>query len=290
MTLIIILIAMLFEHFVGIADDIRRFGWFEQYVLWLENRYAHYKSWNGPTGVIASLILPLLLVILIDIILAKYFLPAGFLFALAILTYSLGPAYLDPILDDYINAIDNNDADKIDELTIKLVESSTDSDQLDEQQIIEDIMIQANDRLFAVLFWFLLLGPVGAILYRLASQLRMQHQDIHGSYSDSARDLYNILNWPSARLFSIGSALSGNLVDAIEAWREVERDSLQVNEQVIKASGMGALHYRPKLSPDDEELPGGDSYWFRSVQGLVNRTLIIWLTALGLMTIAGWMG
>jgi len=29
------------------------------------------------------------------------------------------------------------------------------------------------------------------------------------------------------------------------------------------------------------------SYWVRATQGLINRTLIVWLTVLGIMTIAG---
>jgi AmpE protein len=89
---------------------------------------------------------------------------------------------------------------------------------------------------------------------------------------------------------ALGNALSGHLVDAFEAWGENEQKSLQVNEAVIKASGLGALQYQPQSSADNEALSEDNSYWIRMTQGLLNRTLIVWLIVLGLMTLAGWLG
>jgi hypothetical protein len=78
-------------------------------------------------------------------------------------------------------------------------------------------------------------------------------------------------------------------VDAMEAWRDSEKQSLAVNEEVICASGLGALSYQKQENVDDESVLNDRIYWLRAVQGLLNRTLLAWLTVLGIMTLSGWM-
>jgi membrane protein required for beta-lactamase induction len=288
MTLIIILIALVVEQFVGVTADFRQFNWFEKYLQWLENKIGQHKIWNGAFGVIITLGGPLIFLWLITGILENISLLFSFLFALAVLLYSFGTNFLNPELDDYIKALEENDKAKINKLEEELFQSGDSGEK--EKLFIEKVLINTNERLFGVLFWFLVLGLFGALLYRLAIQLRLQQSDIHGSYSDSVRDLCNILNWPVARLLALGNALSGNLVDAIDAWHESERDSFQANEEVIKASGLGALQYRPGLSSIDDSIENERYYWMQSLQGLLNRTIIIWLTVVGLISLAGWIG
>jgi AmpE protein len=286
MTLIIILIGLAFEHFVGVADEIRRFSWFERYVKWLEIRCAGYRYWNSVLGIVLTMAGPLLLVVFITWGLSELFYPLALIFALVVLIYSLGPKYLNPQLDDLIDALDNEDETRIEEL---LSEFSVSQNSLQpDQKLIENILLQANERIFGILFWFIILGPFGAIMYRMSCFLWHMQKGIHGWYSESAGDLYNILNWPTARLIALGNALMGNMVDAIDAWRETEWQSLSVNEDVICATGLAALNFR---HPDYEEELITDTriYWLRSLQSLLNRNLVTWLTVLGLMTLSGWL-
>ena len=287
MTLITILIGMAIEHFIGVADDMRRFVWFNQYVNWLENRIAKYPFWNGAAGVIVTLAGPLLVVAILTRGLSELFLPLGLLFALAVLIYSLGPVYLNPQLDNLINALEEDDEPGINNLQNQFSISGINAK--DDQQLLENILVESNERLFGVLFWFIVLGPFGALLYRLACQLWYQQREIHGHYSESVHDLYNILNWPSSRLMALGNALTGNMVDAVEAWRNTEAQSLSVNREVICASGLGALNYHPAEDEEAEQVIENRIYWLRSLQGLLNRNLLAWLTILGLMTISGWL-
>lgn len=288
MTLIIILIGMAFEHFAGVDDKLRRFARFNDYVRWLENRLARHTVWNGAGGIVITLAGPLLLVALIAWVMSGLFFPLALLFSLAVLIYSLGPRYLNPQLDELIDAMEQGDRERIKEL-ISAFSDNDDAFQND-QELLENILIEANARLFGVLFWFIVLGPFGAMLYRLACILRCQQSDIHGHYAESAQDLYNILNWLPARLFTLGNAVTGNMVDAMEAWREVEKQSLSVNDDVICAGGLGALSYpQQESAADDESVLHDKIYWLHALQGLLNRTLLAWLTVLGIMTLSGWL-
>ncbi len=285
MTLIILLCGLGLEYFLGVLDDIRQLTWFSRYSDWLENKLVQSKYWNSAGGVILTLTGPLFIMLLIDCGLKNLFFPLSYIFALAILLNSIGPKFLNETLNAYVTALDNDDDAQARQLAAELCTSTTAPDPVkDEQEILASILVQANQSLYAVIFWFIVLGPFGAMLYRLSAILKTKHQDIHGSYADSARHLNNIMNWPSTRLFALGNALAGNMIDALEDWEKNEDSSFTANEAVLTASGLGALQYYPESDRVDNE---DKSYWIRTTQALINRTLIIWLTILGLMTIGG---
>ena len=286
MTLIILLCGLALEYFLGVLDDVRQITWFSRYSDWLENKLVQSRYWNSTAGVIMTLAGPLFMILLIDYSLREVFSPLSYLFALVVLLNSIGPVFLNQSLNAYVEALDAEDDVQARHFAGELCHSvaAPDPDK-DEQEIIGNIFVEANERLYAVIFWFIVLGPMGAMLYRLANSLKLKYQDVHGAYADSARHLNHILNWPSARLFALGNALAGNMIEAMEAWRTNEDGSFTVNEAVLISSGFGALHYRPRTDLQEDDLDR--SYWIRASQGLINRTLIVWLTVLGIMTIAG---
>lgn len=287
MKLLIILLAWFIEHFAGVTDAVRNLEWFPRYVRALENRCNRYSLWNGPAGVVLTLALPVLVLALLLWILLKLFYPLAIVLSLVCLLYALGPGFVHARLDDYIHALEEGDTERIRQLSAGFVPGA-EAQAPSDRQVLEGVLLYANHRLFAILFWFMVLGPCGAVLYRLSGVLLQEYREIHGDYAEAVKDLLHILAWPSSRLFALGNALSGNMVDALEGWREVEEKSLQVNEEVVRASGMGALNYRPdEGAPDQIE---DRVYWLHVLQGMLNRTLLLWLTILGLMTLAGWMG
>ena len=112
--------------------------------------------------------------------------------------------------------------------------------------------------------------------------------DIHGGYADAVRDLHCILLWPSARIQALGFALSGSLVDGLDGCRNVSGNTLDCSEELIGTSGLGAIQYEPESVEEDDTT---ESYvdCIQETQALINRTLIVWLTALGIMTLGGWL-
>lgn len=289
MTLFIILLALLIERYAGLTDNMRHLDWFPRYVEALRISCSRYSFWDGPGGVLITLAGPMLLVSIVVWVLAVVFYPMAVVISLVCLLYALGPGRLNKQLDDYIEALEAGDLPRIQRLAAELSIAGEGNGQ-SERELLEGILIHAHDQLFGVIFWFIVLGPGGAILYRLAAALLQGRQGVpSGDYAESARTLCNILNWPVARLFALGNALTGNMVDAMEAWREVEQKSFAVNEYVIRASGMGALNYQPP-EDKDELLVEERIYWIRSLQGMLNRTLLVWLTVLGIITLSGWMG
>ncbi len=301
MILIAILLVLAIEHFVGAVDHLRRFDWFRAYWLWCEKRLSQHSVWQGPLGVVTIILPPLLLLGLISFALYHVTPVLDFILACIVLLYCLGPADLGHQVDRYTNALIAGNASAAAEARAGFINHRWDKHgQLG--GTLASMLEKANSRLFAILFWFAILGPVGAFLYRLTAELYRHYHEVHGGFADSVRDLYNLLNWPTTRLSALGFALAGNLVDALEGWQRAEASTLTVNEEVLIESGLSALQFRQHYEAgasgaadsetvidSDNDQPHTDEVvsWVRAARDLENRTLIVWLSVLAVMTIAG---
>lgn len=286
MTLISILIGLALDYFLSGIDRIRNFSWFDLYSQQMELRCSKYSFWNGPVGLLITLAVPLMLLMGVAYGVGKISVYLTYLLALAVFIYSLGPE-LNKLLKSYIDAIREDDEAARLEIEKNLI-SEEKTEDTDAERIIRSILVCAHEHIFGVIFWFCILGMFGALLYCLVVRMEKKFNDIHGAYADAIRNLHRILMWPSARLLALGFALSGSLVDALEAWRGVTGYTLECNEDVIGRSGLGALQYE-SLEPEAEATKDNYLYCIQEAQSLVNRTLIIWLTALGIMTLGGWL-
>ena len=287
MNLIMLLIALGVEARLGNFDRYRNLVWFERYGNWLEARLGAHGFWNGAAGLLITLFIPLVLLGILIYLAGEVHFVLGFLVSFPILIYSFGPA-LSSLVNRYTDALSGNDADKSREILDQILYGDVTDGQIDQDRVISSIMLRAHEYLFAVIFWFLLLGAVGALMYCLVVNLADKHEKIDSAYAGAVRDLHNILMWPSARLLALGFALGGSLVSALESWRTVSGNTLDVSREVITVSGFGALHY----DPENEKETEADNEVFitrlKETQALITRTLIVWLIVMGLMTIAGW--
>ncbi len=282
MTLIIILIALGLNLSVGGLRHFRNFNGFIALFYGLEKRLAKYKFWDGTMGLLLVLSLPLSVLLIVLCFSGSWFVEVGI--SLLVLMYCLAPKDLDKRLDGYIHAVKEDDSSRASSIADALIDKRIISDDdSSEISIIKSVLVGSHKHIFAVIFWFLVLGAVGALLYRLVNELHDALSENHSALSDSTTRLMNILEWPSSRLMVIGLALSGNLVNALPGWSKSEHLSFEVNNQVLINAGIGALQYLP-----DAEVPGrGKSYWIAELKSLINRTLIIWLAILGLMILSG---
>jgi len=288
MTLLSILLGFALEYFSGSFDRFRNYDWFDGYFNWLETRCRPYPLWDGTVGVLLTLALPLIVLLLLSYFLGKIFIGLPFLLAILVFVYSLGPN-MNVLLNNYAQALEGNIIEDIAVIEDRLNLRSQPHDYND-TVTISAILLRSHEYIFGVVFWFIILGMPGALIYCLTAELDRRFGGVHGGYATAVHELRNILMWPSARLLAIGFALSGSLVDTLEAWRKVEGDTFDLSQEVIVASGLGALQYEEQVSGDDDAETGAKAHYIQSIretQALINRSLIIWLTALGFLTIGG---
>ena len=285
MTLLSILVGLGLEYFLGTLDRIRNFVWFEKYCGWLELRCNRLSFWDGPIGVLITLAIPLIVLALIANFLANISIILSFALAVVVFIYSIG-SDINSLLSNYVEALESDDEGSVRGIERQLGQEANE-DEHDGLGIIHTVLVRAHDHIFAVIFWFIVLGPVGALLYSLTVRMKHSFNDIHGAYADAVRNLYNVMIWPTARLLAIGFALAGSLVDALEGWREADGNSFDSSEHIIRNSGLGAIQYQKRESQTEQEQQAVYLEHIQEIHTLINRTLIIWLTILGLMTISG---
>lgn len=280
MTLISIVLGLALVSFLGPLDRFRDYSWFDRYSNWLEMRCNRYASWDGPAGVVLTLALPLALLLFLADWLGEMSVLFPWLIAMAVFTYSLGP---DPnrYFDSLLAIVADNDEAGLKDL---LRELGLDPEHSDNSRIARTLLLHAHANLFGIIFWFIILGMTGALLFALTGVMYQRYRDIHGGFARSVADLRSVLMWPSARLLALGFALSGSLEDALNGWRSVQGATLECSEEIIAAAGLGAMQFRTEQ--DEEQNFSNQLY---GLQAMINRTLIIWLTMLGLMTIANWL-
>lgn len=286
MILISILIGLALEYFLGVLDRFRDFSWFDHYHSWLESKCNQNRYWDSPAGLLLTLAVPLVLLIIAAHILNDMTILFGFILATAVFVYSLGPE-LNNIIDGYLDALEDNDEEDMADIEQTLLRGE---EEVNDEAIIRAILLKAHETLFGTIFWFIVLGMYGALIFCLVSRMREQYADVHGGYAAAVEHLHKILIWPSSRLMVLGFALSGSLVDALDGWRNAEGESLEASQDVVGEGGLGALQYRPDMQGEYEQQHAERIEWVKQTQALINRTLIVWLTVLGVMTIGGWLG
>ena len=176
---------------------------------------------------------------------------------------------------------------------------SRDTANLNEQQVAsatcESVLENGSDAIFAALFWFLVLGAPGAMLYRGANTLDAMwgyKTDRYCHFGWAAARIDDVLNWLPARLTALSYALMGNFSHGLDCARRQGGLTHSPNAGYVMAAGAGALN----ITMGGAAIYGGEEHQ-RPVFGagplaeaadieraiiLVQRTSVFWVVlALG---------
>ena len=161
---------------------------------------------------------------------------------------------------------------------------------------IEEALVASHRHVFGVLLWYLILpGPSGAVLYRLAAYLAWRWKTM-GRFGDFAQHAFNALDWPAARLTAVAFAVVGDFEDAVYCWRTQARTWPEPNAGIVLAAGAGAMGVR--LGMPVQEIDGmqprpeigvgepADGPLLDSAVGLLWRALVVWVFVLLVITLA----
>jgi adenosylcobinamide-phosphate synthase len=168
---------------------------------------------------------------------------------------------------------------------------------------IETTLRRSHHGLFAPIFWFVVLGPAGALLYRLA---HLVQRDWLGKtpeatpFSYFSVHAFDWLDWLPVRVTAGSFAVVGDFEDAAYCWRTQAALWADKALGIILASGAGALgvklgdplphrgiiEFRPELGLGDE----ADADYLQSTVGLIWRVLLMMVGLLVLLTFAHWLG
>ena len=198
------------------ASLVQRDGWF----IWLLNRLRALPAASSfpLLPMILVFVLPLL-ALMVCIWAIVHFLSINFLFFLyvPILIYSLGRGDFLSEVNNYISTANRGDSVAASKLIDDLrgqasddiaAESVNDWKSL-HTQALKVIAYRGFERTFAVIFWFVIAGAVGALLYRMSAIYREQTTLLSNEAQLAGKWLW-IIEFPAVRLMGLTWAFVGN--------------------------------------------------------------------------------
>ena len=304
-TLIATIVALVLGHLApSFAAAVRHFGWYRDLIGWCNNRFGEDSFWRGRWGIVLALLPAALVVGLLQSAFDDWMWGvAGLVFGTAVLFLAWGPRDLDRDVDAILDA---SDAATRRERVAQMVDEA--HTRGSGSGLVEAVFRNALRRWFGVLFWFLLVGPVGAIVYplRVLAAGGPLAREVPAHTREGARTWLALLEWPVAQCMTLALALVGNFDSVLAAWRQANGASLTLDSRFLGAAARASVN--SELSEqgdvwvsDEDETESGiaapavgmglpDLPALRDAMSLVWRSLLAWLAVLALFLIAGFVG
>lgn len=241
MEFITILICLVVERWTRFGKQVRQFLLFQRYFNLFQKMHA------SPLLRVIVILLPITLVVgfVYWLLLSMWLGFFAFLLAVAVLLYCLG--------EFEVNERVSHEDQKF-------------GSPADRKVGIE--LCDANHNIFAVIFWFLLLGPMGALFYRI-NDLLSHHNEMAREALIAAK-IERILDWVPVRLFGFTLALVSHFMPVLQCWLKSFFANPKENSCFLTQCGIVAL------------TDGSDD---AQIQQLIDRAQIIWLVVIALIVL-----
>ena len=307
MHLIALLIGLAIERLATQLFHWRRMRWLDRIIDAGFRQAERLGDWPALIPVIVLVVLLVLPVFAIMYTLGDTL--QGFTYlilAIVVLLFSIGPNDIGEEVGEYCKALQAEDEEQIQIAAKAIIEGDVPDDERERIARVEEaVCVQANNRLFAVVFWFVVLGavlgtigPLAAWTYRVTDLIRRRAvftaaraEESDGGaerIQNAAEQVHGLLAWVPARLTAIGYATAGHADEAIAALRapaeEREATLSEHSEHLLARVGVAALALqdRPDESPTERGIRGATA-----ANKLVFRLLFIWAVVIAAMTLYG---
>jgi AmpE protein len=290
MTIIAILLAFALCHFIRELGRVRKNRWLTSWVGFANEAFGRVSGWSDILGFLVILAVPLIVLLLVgQVLYAALGTTGAFLLALAVLIYSFGPRDLDTDVAEIIEADDE-------EARTAALQSLLDGPVPEDEQAcrtaaVDAVFQQSLRRWFGVIFWFALLGIVGALLYRMVDWLDSEEQQVSDAQRARFVRLQQIMDWPAAQLMTLSLAIATDFDSVFKAWKRYHDEQghglfdgdngflLAAGRSVVLAGQAARDGYAEQLS--------GPMISLQHAMDLTWRMLGVWLTVLALLLLVG---
>jgi AmpE protein len=285
-TVMAVVATLLIGHAMPQVSQWRNFAWFERWLEFLQQQVFNKSTWQGAAGLLLSILLPSLLVAAIT-----YWITGILAFVIALLTllYTWGPKDLD--LD--VNAILSAKTLDEKEAAAKSLYEEGQTVSLDGPVVVAAVFENALTRWFAVLFWFLVIGPAGALAYRLL-YLQVHHKHelaLPQALQQAAQKTLNIAHCFPAHIMVFAMALAANFDKVLNVWREWHQNGgLRFDYSFL--SQAATVSVASELADEVADVEDGPAnapalLELRDAISLAWRMMLLWLGVLAVFVLAG---
>lgn len=286
MTIIAILLAFALCHFVRELSQVRKHQWLAGWTRLADDVFGKLPGWSNLTGFLIILFLPLVaLGLIVQLVLTAFGHLGLFLLATAVLVYTFGLRDIDTQVADIIRSTDEDNQEAA---LCELLRGDVPADlETCRAKMVEAVFSESLHRWFGVIFWFAVLGIVGAFLYRMVDWLACEKSNLTSAQKQLIIRTRQVLDWPAAQLMTLSLAIATDFDSVFIAWRRYHDEQghglfegsngfLLASARQIVLSGHAAQDgYADQLS--------GPLATLKQSMDLVWRVLGVWITTLALL-------
>jgi cobalamin biosynthesis protein CobD/CbiB len=298
MSVVAIIAALVIEQWRPLGHQPQVQGTLGGWAGWLEQSFNGGERHHGVIAWLVAVLPPVALALVLHIALFAVHPLAALVFNIAVLYLTLGFRQFSHYFTDIQVAVKSGDVERA-RVALDHWRGASGVVRPREEVIrlaIEEALLASHRHVFGVLLWYLLLpGPTGAVLYRLAAYFAWRWKDLAG-FGEFANRVFHLLDWPAVRLTAAAFAVVGDFEDAVYCWRTQARSWLDPNAGIVLAAGAGAMGVRLGMPVQDvegmqprPELGVGEPAegpFLDSTVGLLWRAVVVWVFALVLLSIA----
>lgn len=282
MNFLLILIAAVIEFTVVSFEAVRSNRWSNDWAAWINQVAGRYTWWRGVMGAAITLLVPVLAVALVFAMIGAWSEFLAHLLGLFALLLMLGPMDLNSDIETHKRNIDvtGSSDTAIDEQaffnragSLNLGEATGDDDFDHHRSELASMALAADTAWFQPLFWFFVLGPVGAVLYRLCANLRGA-ADLDPDVQSSIAQVREILEWFPSRVTVLAMGVAGTLVPVVETATACGLMRWRVTNELVARASLAAIDYGRihEVITFDPRV-----YRINLMHALIKRTLNVWL-------------
>jgi AmpE protein len=214
---------------------------------------------------VVAVVVPSLLLLWISVEMTGWLLGLVYLaLSIVVVLYAVDIIDLDVLFDDH-------------RLWLRTEDTSEAAKEQQQDSFRTDIIYESFQSIVPSLFWFLCLGPAGALLYVLSEQYLNDLSDEDEAFPFADQLLY-WMEWIPARISGLLFAVLGDFRRGLSAFVDTMADTQSGIALTLREVADGAAGQ--KSADTDEELE--DLRW------MVEANLWGWVGLTALLTIAGW--
>jgi AmpE protein len=201
---------------------------------------------------------------------------------IAVLLVCFGCAKQRALYKAYLNALTRDDGTAASLYALQMGQKRTEDQQGGET--FGQTLAWVNFRFYcAVIFWFVVLGAPGAVLYALvrtfADLVRDNHKVIFAKHFKLIHKLLFWLDWLPARIASFGYLVIGNFNKGTSCWLHYALDFSSPNRKVVTYTALAAEQVEKRYY--------GCTYEATCMIKLVKRNVLFYLVLIALLTLFG---
>jgi len=283
MTLITILICFALQRLANIGGWFKK-TWFESYLKRLNPWLSKYNEWIG----MIIIVVPILIIVGLLRLIFHWHLFGLFdlIITVLVLMLCIDARDLKPKLQPFFADVAQGnlaEATKaVNEITGEIAPQNF--GELN-RAVTKAIVVRSFECLFSVLFWFLIFGIYGAVIYfsiRLISTEAIKVDPRNAGITNLANKIIAILDWVPVRLLGFSYSIAGHFDTTFAYCYKHLWLPLKENTTFLIDSALHALDAPTDVSK--VETKETDAAF-----DLLNRTLIIWIVCVVLFSVGYWL-